>query len=149
MWSFLRGSLELMRATFALFCFLTLITRGWAMDDEQMSQLLVGTWESVDDSQQAITGPAHMVFDFTYYANGRFKGTTAMTFPPGQGQATSGIIYTAGTWKIQDGNLIAHTEQVDPSEFAPLYPDSSSPIQFLDRNTWKHVGATNVAHRMR
>ncbi len=48
---------------FALFCFLTLISRGWAMDDEQMSQLLVGTWESVDDSQQAITGPAHMVFD--------------------------------------------------------------------------------------
>src|SRR5271157_3319314 len=67
LWSFLRGSLELMKLTFALLCFLTLISRGWTMDDEQMSQLLVGTWESVDDSQQAITGPAHMVFDFTYY----------------------------------------------------------------------------------
>jgi hypothetical protein len=138
-----------MKAILTIWCFFTLLNQSWAMDDQQMSQLLVGSWESVDDQQQAITGRAHMVYDFTYYANRRFEGTIAMTFPPAPGQATSGMVYSAGVWEIRDGNLALHTDQVNPPNFASLFPDSSAPIQFLDKNTWKFVGAANVARRIR
>jgi hypothetical protein len=136
-----------MKVPFALLGFFTLLSQGWAMDDHQMSELMVGTWQAVGQ-EQMYNGIARYVVSCTYTEDGRFDATWSWVFPPTPGQATSGVVRDIGTWKIQNGALSCHVEQVDPPSLASLYQDSSSRIVFIDRNTWKFEnGAVGVAHR--
>jgi hypothetical protein len=143
---FLLRSLELMKTIIALFCLLTLTHQSRALDDNQMAQLLVGSWQSVAEMPHP-NGTAHYVFDFTYNQNGQYYGTIGMTFPAVPGQATSGTVAIAGVWQIENGNLSCRVTQVYPAGFAAMFPSSSGAIQFIDRNTWKFVGDTKVARR--
>lgn len=138
-----------MKATFALLCLFALISQGWAMDDDQMSQLMVGSWQA-SGQEQMPSGIARYTVNCAYTEDGQFDGSWAWMFPPTPGQATSSFVRVAGTWKIERGNLFTHVEQVDPPNFASLFSDSSKAIQFIDDNTWKFVdGSVGVAHRLR
>ena len=75
-----------MKVTFALLCFFTLLSQGWAMDDHQMTELMVGTWQAVGQ-EQMYNGIARYVVSCTYTEDGRFDATWSWVFPPTPGQA--------------------------------------------------------------
>lgn len=138
-----------MKATFVLLCLFAVISQGWGMDGDEMSQLMVGTWQA-NGQQQMPSGIARYTVNCTYTEDGQFDGSWAWVFPPTSGQATSAFVRVSGTWKIESGNLSTHFEQVDPPYCASLFSDSSNAVEFIDRNTWKFVdGSVGVAHRLK
>lgn len=130
-----------MKAIFALLCLVALTSRTQAQTDEQMSQLMVGSWRSLAQ-YPVVGGVAHFVYDFTYYANGQFDGTVGVTMP---GNAMPFSV--TGAWQIENGILTTQVERVNPPSAAYLLPGGSTLIHFIDRISWRVEGSSSIARR--
>jgi hypothetical protein len=130
-----------MKTIFAFLCLLALLSQSQAMDDQQISALLVGHWRILGQVQM-YNGTARYVLEATYHANGRFDMSTAYAFPNG-----SQMVSWVGTWEIEDGILSTQVERVIPAEAAGLYSGGSNHIEFIDRNSWREDGSDQVYRR--
>ena len=138
---FLITASDLMKTMFALLCFLTLLSQSRAMDDQQISALLVGHWRAVGGPVQVNGTTVSWVREFNLYANGRWDGRVGCASANGLGTGTfSGI----GRWQVQNGIYSSQAERVDPwlpgSNAASLF-NGSGRVEFIDRDTFRFEGA--------
>jgi hypothetical protein len=92
--------------TFLTFCtFLVFAGMARAMSDEQLAELLVGTWQVSYQISQEGYGTVRTAYTNTLTSDGRCRYQCAVQFPTIPGQAKSGLYEAYGSWYVQSGGL--------------------------------------------
>jgi hypothetical protein len=156
------GSTNISMKTFLTFCtFLVFAGMARAMSDEQLAELLVGTWQVSYQISQEGYGTVRTAYTNTLTSDGRCRYQCAVQYPDIPGQTvTSGLFEAYGTWYVRNGGFYTNIKQiiaetpmgkmVVPQESQPWFsPFTGQRVTFLNNDQLKFEGQNKITYRVR